>query len=125
MKEPDHESRHELGEDARVARIFRWSSIAAVVLTLIVTAGLIVWWWLSRDTPVTVDEIAMLAPQPLAHNGAEGPRALRFTDITVQIASELTQVNSLYAGSISTRAAACPILRGSNRPRLSRPDAAS
>ena len=114
MKEPDHTSLHELGGDARVARIFRWSAIAAVVLTLIVTAGLIVWWWLSRDTPVTVDEIAVLAPQPLARNGAEGPMALRFTDITAPAGIDFTHVNGLCPASLSTRAAAYPILPGSS-----------
>ena len=112
MKEPDHTSLHKFGGDARVARIFRWSAIAAVVLTLIVTAGLIVWWWLSRDTPVTVDEIAVLASQPVARNGAEEPRALRFTDTTAQIGSELTHINGRYPASLSTRAAAYPILPG-------------
>lgn len=96
MKEPEQTSLHELGGDARVARIFRWSAIAAAVLTLIVAMGLIAWWWLSRDTPVAVDEIPVLAPQPLAGSGTEGPPALRFTDITAQAGIDFTHVNGAF-----------------------------
>ncbi|MCA1790867.1 MAG: hypothetical protein LC667_13715 [Thioalkalivibrio sp.] len=92
MKEPEHTSLHELGGDARIARIFRWSAIAAAVLTLIVAAGLVAWWWLSRDTPMAVDEIAVLATQPLPRIGTEGPTALRFTDITAQAGIDCTRV---------------------------------
>jgi hypothetical protein len=53
VKEPESTPLHELGGDARVARIFRWSAIAAAVLTVIVVAGLLIWWWLSPDQPAT------------------------------------------------------------------------
>ncbi len=96
MKEPEQTPLHELGGDARVARIFRWSAIAATILTLIVVAGLSAWWWLSRDVPATVDETAVLAPQPLARTGTEGPPALHFTDITAEAGIEFTHVNGAF-----------------------------
>ena len=138
MKEPEHTSLDELGGDARIARIFRWSAIAAAILTLIVAAGLIAWWWLSRDTPVTVDEIAAQAPQPLAQPGTMGPTAPRFTDVTEKAGLDIDLYgmgvavgdydgdgdgDGLHPVTPSTRTAAYPILSGSNRPRLSRSDA--
>jgi enediyne biosynthesis protein E4 len=96
VTEPQHTSLDELGADARVARIFRWSAMAAAALTLIVAVGLLAWWWLSRDTPVAVDEIALLPPEPLARPGVEAPPALRFTDITAQAGIDFTHVNGAF-----------------------------
>lgn len=96
MKKPEPTPLHELGGDAWVARIFRWSAIVAAALTVIVVAGLLLWWWLSDDRPVLVDEIAVLAPEPLARPEVAAPPALRFTDVTAQAGIDFTHVNGAY-----------------------------
>ncbi|TVP81142.1 hypothetical protein [Thioalkalivibrio sp.] len=91
MKKPEDTSLHELGADARVARIFRWSAIAAAVLTLIVALGLLAWWWLSRDTPAATDEIAMLPPEPLMERARVLPLSDMGSSPTLQSAGQPPQ----------------------------------
>jgi enediyne biosynthesis protein E4 len=98
MKERKHEppTLEELGADARVARIFRRSAIAAGLLTLIAIAGLVIWWWLEREPAAPVDEVAVHAPAPLLQPGPETAPALRFTDVTEAVGIDFTHVNGAY-----------------------------
>jgi len=93
---PDSAKLDEFGADARVARIFRRSAIAAGILTVIAAAGLLIWWWLGQEAPVPVDEVAVLAPAPLLQPGPETAPALRFTDVTAAAGIDFIHVNGAY-----------------------------
>ncbi|AHE98113.1 CRTAC1 family protein [Thioalkalivibrio paradoxus] len=92
----ERSSLEEVGGDARIARMFRYSVIAASVLTVLVLAVLLAWWWIAREEPETVDEIPIAAPEPLAPPVTGGPPALTFTDITREAGIDFTHVNGAY-----------------------------
>ena len=93
---PDSDRLSEFGADARVARIFRRSAIAAGVLTVVVAAGLLIGWWLGRDAPDAVDEVPVFAPAPLLQPGPETAPTLRFTDVTAAAGIDFVHVNGAY-----------------------------
>lgn len=94
--ERDSDKLNELGADARVARIFRGSAIAAGILTLVALIGLLFAWWLGREPAVSTDEATVVAPLPLQQTNLETAPMLRFTDVTAISGIDFVHVNGAY-----------------------------
>ena len=76
-KKPESARLDELGADARVARMFRRSVIAAGILTLVAIAGLLAWWWLQHEARSPADGTAVAASAALLQPGPEGSEKAR------------------------------------------------
>jgi enediyne biosynthesis protein E4 len=102
-RDPGHTSLDAVDRDARVAHVFRLSLIAAAVLTVLVSLGLIAWWLLAREAPTPVVEDPIAAPAPLAVADAPGIPTLHFTDITRAAGIDFTHVTAPTATGFSRR----------------------
>ena len=98
-RESEHDALDAVGADARIARAFRWSAIAAVALTVLAGLAVLVWLF-SREAPVPVEEVPVAAPEPLAASGPSASPPVRFSDVTRAAGIDFTHVNGAYGARL-------------------------